>query len=237
MAFAVQQAARDAVRALLRDGQPSYAAVPYGLVRQEQLSDQIPAQATPTQTKFYVRFDSVPLGKNVSVSPVPATIAAYRDSATAPDTISNGKVTADIDINGNFTLATAPVASLLVTYGWQLFADGDIDQLIADAMSWLYQWVDAGLQALPDALNHALALHAAALGCEGISRQVALPDVTAGDMREALSDVAKMYAKTAADFFKRADRARKDYWTSADQPLQPQGAIIGLRYPVYQPKR
>lgn len=237
MAYATQQDARDAVRALLRDGQPSYAASPFGLVRQEQLTDQIPAQATPTQTTFYIRFQNVPLGKNVTYLPVAGTIAAYRDGSTTPDTIGNGGVTADIDQNGNFTLQTAPVASLTASYGYQLFQDGDVDQYIADGMSWLYQWVDTGITSIPDALNHALAMYAAAQAADGIARQIALPDVTAGEAKETLSQVAKAYAQSAKTWLGMAEQARKDFWTSADQPLQPAAATVSLRYPVYQPKR
>jgi hypothetical protein len=236
VAFASAQAARDAVRALIRDGKPSYATVPFGMVRQEQLSDKIPAVATPVLTEFYVRFQSVPLGKNVTVQAVPATIAAYVDAATVPKTLGSG-VASDIDVNGNFILATPPVSSLLVTYGWQLFADADIDALVADANSWLFQWVEGGVSAIPDQLNHALAMYAAGLACEGIARQLQLPDVTAGDAKEDLSDVAKGYAQSAKDFFARADKARIDFWSSADQPLQPAGAVMSLAYPVYQPKR
>lgn len=237
MGYASQQAARDAVRALIRDGKPSYATVPFGLVRQEQLTDLIPVAATPTQTTFYVRFSSVPLGKNVTVQAVPATIAAYRDGLTTPDTVGNGGVTADIDQNGNFTLAHPPTSALLVTYGWQLFADADIDQVIGDANSWLFQWVESGIGSIPDQLNHALAQYAAGLACESIGRQLQLPDVTAGEAKESLSSVAKGYMQSAKDFFARADKARQDFWSSADQPLQPAAAIVSLAYPVYQPKR
>ena len=146
MAFPSQPAARDAVRALLRDGQTStYATnVIFNLVRQEQLSDEIPAVATPTQTEFYVRFSSVPLGKNTTVYAIPGTIAAYVDGSDSPQTVGNGGVTQDIDPNGNFILRTPPTGQLLVTYGWESFNDGDIDQYIADANSWLWQWTDSG---------------------------------------------------------------------------------------------
>lgn len=238
MAYATQQEARDAVRVLLRDGQPSYASAPFGLVRQESLTDQIPAAATPTQTEFYVRFQNVPLGRNVTVQAVPGTIAAYRDGSTTPDTIANARVTQDIDANGNFILSVAPTGSLLISYGWQLFSDGDIDQLISQADSWLYAWVDSGgIGAIPDQLNHALALYAASRGAEGIARQLAFPDTTAGDAKESLSQVAKQYAASAKAWLAEAEQARKDYWTSADQPLQPQAAVQSLSYPVYQPKR
>lgn len=238
MAFASQQAARDAVRALIRDGMPSYASGPYGLVRQEQLSDQIAIAATPVQVEFYVRFSTVPLGKNVTVNAVPATIAAYRDGGTTPDTIGNGRVVADIDQNGNFTLSTPPVSGLLVTYGWQLFVDADVDQFVSDANSWLFQWVDSGgVEAIPDQLNHALAMYAAALACESIGRQLQLPDVSAGEAKEDLSGVAKGYMASAKDFFSRADKARVDFWTSADQPKQPAATVTALRYPAYQPRR
>lgn len=235
MAFASQQAARDAVRSLIGDGMPSYATTSYGLVRQEQLSDQIQAQATPTGTVFYVRFRNVPLGKNVTVTAVPGTIAAYVDGNPAPKTIGNGGVTADIDQNGNFTLAVAPISSLQVSYGWQAFTDGDIDQYLDQARSWLWDWQT--LDQIPDAMNPALTQYAAGLACQALARRCRLPDVSAGEAKEALSEVAKGYEQDAKDFIARAAQARKDYWSSADQPLQPAGAAVALRYPQYQPRR
>jgi hypothetical protein len=238
VAFASQQTARDAVRALLRDGKPSYASQPFGLVRQEQLTDQIPAAATPTLTEFYVRWQNVPLGKNGTASAIPATIAAYRDGSTIPDTIGNGLVTQDIDQNGNFILQHPPVSQLLVTYGWQWLADADIDQYISDASSWLFAWVDSGgVTAIPDALNHALALYAASLAADALSRQLALPDVGAGEAKESLSKVAGMYAQSAKAWEAKAEKARSDYWTSADQPKQPAAAVLAVHYPAYQPRR
>jgi hypothetical protein len=212
---------------------PSYATSPYGLVRQESLTDQIPT--SPTLTTFYVRWQNVPLGKNMTVFAVPSTIAAYRDGSTSPDTVGNGKVTADIDQNGNFTLQTAPTSSLLVTYGWQLFQDGDIDQLLDEARSWLFNW--STLDLVPDALNPALCQYAAGLACQSIARQLRFPDVSAGEARETLSAVAKGYEQDAKDFFARAAQGREDYWTSADQPKQPAAAIISVKYPAYQPRR
>lgn len=226
---------RDALRVLLRDGQPSYATSPYGLIRQEQLSDQIQAQATPTGTVFYVRFSTVPLGKNVTVTAIAGTIAAYVDGDPAPKTIANGGVTVDIDQNGNFTLRTAPVSQLFATYGWQIFSDGDLDQLLDESRSWLVEF--ATLDLIPDGLVPALCEHAAGLACESIGRQLQLPDVSAGEAKESLSQVAKGYLQTAKDFFARADKARKDYWSSADQPLQPAATVVALRYPQYQPQR
>lgn len=224
---------RDTVRTLIRDGMPSYATVPYGLVRQESLTDEIGTGSGVTE--FYVRWQNVPLGKNVTVQAVPATIAAYRDGSTSPDTVGNGKVTADIDQNGNFTLQTAPASSLLVTYGWQVFADGDIDQLLDEARSWLFEW--ATLDQVPDGMNPALTQYAAHLACQSIARQMRLPDVTAGEAKEALSAVAKGYEQDAKDYLAKAEQARLSYWTSADQPKQPAAAAVNLRYPVYQPKR
>ena len=226
---------RDTVRTLIRDGMPSYATSPYGLVRQEQLTDEIPATSTPTQTTFYVRFDSVPLGRNITVQAVPGTIAAYRDGSTTPDTIANGKVTQDIDANGNFTLQTAPQSSLLVTYGWQILADGDIDQLLDEARSWLVEF--ATLDVVPDGLNPALTQYAAGLACQSIARMARLPDVTIGDAKEALSAVAKGYEQDAKDHFARAATHRKAYWSSADRPLQPAAGVLSVTYPVYQPRR
>lgn len=223
---------RDDVRTLIQDGMPSYATVPYGLVRQEQLTDQIGTGGGITT--FYVRWQNVPLGKNVTVQAVPATIAAYVDGGTIPKTFGTG-VTSDIDQNGNFTLSAAPASSLLVTYGWQVFSDGDIDQFLDLARSWLYDF--ATLDLVPDALNPALTKYAAHLACSSIARRMALPDVTAGEAKEALSSVAKQYAASAKQFLSGAEQSRKDYWTSADQPLQPTAAIVSLRYPSYQPKR
>lgn len=226
----------DQVRTILRDGMPSYASRPYGLVRQEQLTQQIPATSPSTQTTFMVLYGPVPLGKNdSSVQPVPATIAAYIDGSTTPATTSNGGVTADIDMNGNFTLSTAPQSSLLVTYGWQRFADGDLYQYLDIARSWLNDF--ATLDQVPDGMVPALTYHASYQAASAMAQQLALPDVTAGDAKETLSAVAKGYAQNAATWLKAAQQYRKDYWTSADQPLQPNAAITSLRYPVYQPKR
>jgi hypothetical protein len=224
---------RDDVRTLIQDGMPSYATTPYGLVRQESLTDQIPVGGG--LTTFYVRWQNIPLGKNVTVLPVAATIAAYVDGATSPKTLGNGGVTSDIDQNGNFTLATAPTSSLLVTYGWQVFTDGDIDQFLDLARSWLFQW--ATLDQVPDGMNPALTKYAAHLACSSIARRMALPDVTAGEAKEALSQIAKAYAASAKQFLAEAEQSRKDYWTSADQPLQPAAATVSLRYPAYEPKR
>lgn len=226
---------RDTVRALIGDGMPSYATSPEGLVRQESLSDQIQAQATPTGTTFYVRWSNIPLGKNVTVMAVPLTIAAYVDGATIPATIANSGVTSDIDQNGNFTLAVAPVASLLVTYGWQAFSDDGIDELLDNARAWLQGF--ATIEKVPDGLSAALTWQAAALACQKLARKMALPDVAAGEAKEGLSDVAKQYAADAANYFKAAAQARKDFWTTGDQPLQPQAAIVSLNYPAYQPTR
>lgn len=234
MSFTVQ-GARDAVRTLVRDGMPSTALHPYGIVRQEQLSDQIPAVPTPTQTTFYVRFASVPLGKNVTVQAVPGTIAAYRDGVSIPDTLAGGWVTSDIDFNGGFTLAHPPVSGLLVSYGWQLLADSDLDELVDTARSWLYAWASIGL--IPDGCNPALSQYAAGLACRSIARQCRLAKVGAGDAREDLSDVADGYEKDASDFLKRAETARASYWTSADQPKSPAAAIGNMNYPNYQPRR
>jgi hypothetical protein len=148
------QGYRDVVRTLVRDGQPSYATSPYGLVRQEQLSDQIAAAATPTGTEFMVRWANVPLGKNFPYTAVPGTIAAYVDGSPSPQTITNDGVTQDIDSNGNFTLAVAPTAQLLVSYGWQALTDGDLDQLLDNARSWIQGF--ATLDDLPDGMTPAL---------------------------------------------------------------------------------
>jgi hypothetical protein len=226
---------RDTVRTLIRDGQPSYATGPYGLVRQEELSDELDAQATPTQIVFYVRWSTVPLGKNVTITAVPSTIAVYVDGNTVPLTVGNGGVVQDIDFNGNFEISTPPTSRIMVTYGWQIFQDEDLDQILDQARSWVQGF--ATIDAVPDGLAPALTFHAAAVACETISRQMSLPDVTAGEAKESLSGVAKQYAASAKDFFARADKARQDFYTSGDQPLQPQAAVVGLAYPAYQPFR
>jgi hypothetical protein len=95
----------------------------------------------------------------------------------------------------------------------------------------------ASITEVPDGLAAALTWQAAAMACQKLARQMALPDVTAGEAKEALSDVAKQYAADATSFFKAAAQARKDYWTTGDQPLQPQAAITSLNYPAYQPIR
>jgi hypothetical protein len=225
----------DQVRTLIQDGMPSYATTPYGLVRQEQLSQQIPAVNSPTLMTFMVLFGSVALGKNDPVLAVPATIAAYIDGSTIPATIANNGVTADIDQNGNFTLSTAPQSSLLVTYGYQRLADGDLYQHLDIARSWLHDFETLDL--VPDGMVPAITHYAASLACASLARKLRLPDVTAGDAKETLSAVAKGYQADADDFMKKAQQFRKDYWTSADEPLSPTAAITSVNYPVYQPFR
>jgi hypothetical protein len=225
----------DQVRTLLSDGMPSYATTPYGLVRQEQLTQQIPPSSPSTLMTFIVLYSSVPLGKNDPVQPVPSTIAAYIDGSTIPATIANSGVTSDIDVNGNFTLSTAPQSSLLVTYGWQRFSDGDLYQFLDIARSWLYDYQT--LDQVPDGMVPAITHYAASLAAASLARKLRLPDVTAGDAKETLSETAKGYQADADAFMNKAQQFRKDYWTSADQPLQPAVGIVSVNYPVYQPPR
>lgn len=225
----------DQVRTLLQDGMPSYATAAYGMVRQEQLTQQIPATSPSTETTFMVLFSQSPLGKNDPVQPVAGTIAAYIDGATSPATVANSGVTSDIDQNGNFTLSTAPQSSLLVSYGYQRWGNGDLYQYIDLGRSWLHDF--QSLDVVPDGMVPALTHYAASLACAALARRLRLPDVTAGDAKETLSTVAKGYQSDADDHMKKAQQFRKDYWTSADEPLQPAAATIAVNYPAYQPYR
>lgn len=226
---------RDQVRNNIHDGMPSYATIPYGLIRQEQLSDQI---LTQTGNIFYVRWINVPGGKNITYFAVPATIAAYRDGATAPDTIGNGRVTSDIDQNGNFTLQTAPATSLAVSYGYQLVQDGDIDNYLDQARSWVGGFQDfTTLDTVPDGLSPAVVLYACHLACNAIARQFRFPAVKAGDASESLQEVAAGWSTDAQRFLADALSLRKSYWSSADQPQLPAAAIVSMTYPNVQPIR
>lgn len=225
----------DQVRTAIGDGQPSYATSPFGLVRSESLTQQIPDVVSPTETTFYVLWSSIPLGKNVTVQAIPGTIAAYVDGATIPLTVANSGIVSDVDVNGNFTLNAAPQTSLTVTYGWQIFADADLYQMIDQARQWLINYQT--LETVPDALQAALVQYASYLACTRLARQLALPDVTAGEAKEALSQVAKQYQQMAGEFLASAQNVQKAFYTSGDEPLLPVAVTQVVNYPRYQPFR
>jgi hypothetical protein len=218
--------ATDSVRRLIQDG-PGY-----NLVRQEDLSDLIPAQATPTQTSFYVRFSSVPTEQYVTVFAVPGTLLAYVDGGfgVGPRT--------DVDINGTFILPSAPTSSLLATYQWQYFMDADIADFVDRARGWVggpNAYPD--LTTVPDGLMPALIDYGASLACAAMARKCSLADVRAGEAEARLSALARQYAAQAQSFETSAAAASRRYWTRADQTAAPGMDLSSIGFSQYQPMR
>ena len=213
--------ARNAVRHRIRDGVPTLDQnpVPFNMVRLESLSDQVPITATPVQTRFQVRFDDLPTGRYMNAQVCPGTLAAFVDgswTATTP--------ILDVDYNGNFTLPVPPVSALLVTYAYQLVGDGEVDQAVNEARSWLreYPTVDA----IPDGLVPALISYAAGRVLAALSRTAILATVHAGDSTLNLSDLAKSYQALSASAYAQATAEREAFYTQSSEARDPTVADV-----------
>lgn len=225
--------ARNAVRHQIRDGYPVGDAVPvpFNLVRLEALTDQIPAEAaTPTQTVFQVRYDLVPTQQHMTVEAVPGTLTAYVDGSWTPTA-----PTVDVDRNGNFTLAVAPLKTLLVTYAWQYLSDGEIDNFVERSREWLRQFTT--VEAIPDGLSHALTQYAAALAMRALARSATIANQKAGDTDIAFSDLAKSYTAEADALEKRAEKDREQFYSHSPDVLEPFAEGEGLEIDGYEPLR
>lgn len=222
-----QTAARESVRRVIQDGQTADG--PYNLARLEDLSDEIPAQATPTQTQFLLRFESTPVQEYATVFCVPGTLTAYLDGSAIPTT-----PTVDVDRNGNFTLPVAPHTDLKVSYGWQWFQDTDVDDLVDKARAWLDAYATVDL--VPDGLTPALVKYAAALACRALQRKVALADARAGDAELKLSQLAQAYGKQADALEKEAVADRTSF-SQRPERLAPTAQVASLGLRPYQPRR
>lgn len=227
--------ARNAVRHQIRDGMPlgDSVPVPYNMVRLEPLTDQIPAeQATPTQTVFQVRYDLVPTQDHMTVQPVPGTLVAYVDGSWTPTA-----PTVDVDQNGNFTLAVPPLKSLQITYAWQYLSDGEIDNFVEEARRWLREFGE--LTQIPDGLAHALTRYAAGLALNALSRSANIADQKAGDTEIKFSDLAKTWAKQAAELLKQAEGERQAFYSRGPESEEPfvGDNNHGLHIDAYEPER
>lgn len=216
------------VRTLIQDGTDANGQ-PYNMTRLEDLSDQVPVAATPTQRQFVVRFQSSPVEEYVSLYAVPGSLIAFIDGATsvAPSV--------DVDQSGRFTLPSAPVAVLLVTYGWQWFSDSDIDAFLSQSLSWLVNFTT--VSEIPDGLVAALTQYAAGQALNALARKATLADASAGDAKMDLSALAKMWAQQAKDFIKNATDARDAFYTGAGANQAPQAQSMSLAIAPYQPRR
>lgn len=231
MAYGTAQA-RDAVRRVIQDGMTQAAATnhAFSIVRLEDLTDQVAAQATPTGKTFQVRFSQVPTEEYVTVYAIPGTLVAFIDGSTTP-----AAPTTDVDQNGTFVVATAPVNSLQVTYAWQYFADDDIDDFLDRARSWLREY--SSIAQVPDGLNPALIEYAAGEAVRALARKVSLADASAGDAKINLSQLTQEYQTQAKQLHAAAQSDRDSYWHRASETLAPAVATLGLGFGNYQPRR
>lgn len=216
------------VRRLLQDGLNGDATpTPYNVVRMEDLTDQVPAAATPTQRTFMVRFTGVPTEAYVTCFVIPGTLAAYLDGSVVP-----GTVTSDVNANGNFTLQTAPVTSLQVSYGYQFFTDTDVASLLGQAVSWLtYATADS----VPDALSPAMNHFAGALGLRALGRKHTLASARGGDAEMDFGQLARAFERAAEKMFAEAEKMRDDFYAGSGTRLAPTGSVDGLAIAPYQP--
>jgi hypothetical protein len=221
--------ARNAVRHQVRDGAPS-GQQPFNMVRLEPLTDQIPATATPTQTVFQVRYDLVPTQEHMTVTAIPNTLTAFVDGSWAPTT-----PTLDVDRNGNFTLPHPPFSALLVTYGWQYLADGELDNFVEEARRWLREWNE--VSEIPDGLFGALTRYASALALRALQRTANIADQKAGDTDISFSDLAKSYATQAKELEARAEADRKAYYSRGAEVEEPFAESEALHIDRFEPLR
>lgn len=227
MAQPTASTARQQVRRLVQDGQTSDATpVPYKMVRLEDLTDQV----STGQTTFQVRFTGVPTEAYVTCYVIPGSLVAYVDGSPAPTSPKT-----DVDRNGNFVLSAAPGQQVQVSYGWQYFADSDIDDFVDQARQWLREYTDVTL--VPDGLVPALVRHAASKALEALAAKVALPSVSAGEASADLSKLASEWRAQATAWASEATSLRESYWARASEPRGPAFDTGSMALDPYQPQR
>lgn len=223
---------RDRVRRAIQDGKTSDGEV-LAVARLEDLSDQVMQQATPSATKFQVRFTAVPTQNFVSCFVVPLTLVAFVDGNPAPVTPS-----VDVDSNGVFTLPSPPAETLQVTYCWEYFQDASLDGFVDEARAWIAGPATyASLGEVPDGLTPALIDYAAARALRALASKCALANARAGDSEMSFGELMKAYAANAKEKEATASAARQSYYTRADQTLAPVMEGSSLNIPPYQPRR
>jgi hypothetical protein len=223
----------DRLKRAIQDGKTSDGET-LGIARLEDLSDQVMQQATPTATKFQVRFTAVPTQNFAPVFVVPGSLVAFVDSNPAPVTPSE-----DVNTSGVFALAVAPVEQLQVTYAWAYFQDKSLEGFLDEARAWVAGPVTfANLGEVPDGLVPAVIGNAAARALRALAAKCALATARAGDSEMSFSDLAKAYTLQANEQQKNAEAVRKSYYSRADQPLAPAAEASALSVGVpYQPRR
>lgn len=211
--------ARYGVRHRIRDGLPALDAspMPFSMVRLENLSDQIVATSTPTETVFQCRYDDVPTQRYMNAEVIPGTLTAYVDGSWTPAT-----VTQDVDQNGNFTLAIAPTQALMITYAWQYLSDGEIDQFVDEARQWLREFSQVG--SIPDGLVPALISYASSRALDALGRSAILAPVHAGDSEIDFSKLASSYATASTSQYNKAMKEREEFYTQGPEALDPTAA-------------
>lgn len=232
MASPTIESARNSVRHQIRDGLPALDAtpVPFNTVRLEELTDQLPGEATPTLKQFQLRFQNVPTEQYMSVTAVPKTLVAFVDGSWTPT-----KPTVDVDSNGVFTLPVAPVSKLLVSYAWQYLSDGEIDAFVDQARQWLREFGE--VSQVPDGLSHALTHYASALALRALERSATIADLKAGDTESGFSSLSKSYERQATSLEARAETEREQYYSRGPEKLEPAVDVGSLRIDGYQPLR
>ena len=117
-----------------------------------------------------------------------------------------------------------PVSALLVTYAYQLVGDGEVDQAVNEARSWLreYPTVDA----IPDGRVPALISYAAGRVLAALSRTAILATVHAGDSTLNLSDLAKSYQALSASAYAQATAEREAFYTQSSEARDPTVADV-----------
>jgi hypothetical protein len=201
------------------------------MVRLEDLSDQIPAQATPTQTTFQARFADVPTARYMNAQVCPATLVAFVDGSWTPTAPS-----ADVDQNGNFTLPVAPVQRLMVTYAWQYLSDGEIDQFVDEGRQWLREFQQVAQ--VPDGLVPALISNASGRALLALQRSATLAPVKAGDLDVDWSKIGAAYGAQAKAEMAQADCERTAYYSQGAEALDPTVAdVASAFYSTWTPLR
>lgn len=213
--------ARYAVRHRIRDGIPMLDAdpTPFNMVRLENCADQIGQPATPA-TMFQVRFNDVPTQRFINANVCPGTLVAYVDGASTPT-----YPTQDVDINGNFVLPVPPLTSLFITYAWQYFSDGEIDQFVDESRQWLREFSQVSL--IPDGLVPALVSYASSRALTALATSASrLANQKRGDESVDWGTLQKQFQAEAGQNCSQANAERTAYYTQGPEALDPTVVVV-----------
>lgn len=224
--------ANNAVRHRIRDGVPTQdtVPVPFNMVRLEDLSDQIPL-VSPSQVIFQVRYQDVPTQRYMNAQVVPGTLVAYIDGSWIASTLA-----VDVNVNGNFTLHSAPQSGLLVTYAWQYLSDGEINHFIDESRQWLREF--QSVAQIPDGLVPALVSYATSLALSALERTAILAPVRAGDSDIDWSKLSTAYCAAATQQYNLAMKEREQFYSQEPEFLDPNIVDVShASFPSYTPLR